>query len=211
MTILLVALLAAAVLLVLVAVLVRRRARAREARRLEALAHLAERLEASLEDLRPPSFQPVEATVPPSGGDALPAAQRLPGRAALLDAVATEVARATAAGSRLTVARVRASAATSPEQLADAVRAVAAGDAVLSPAITRQLLDQVGRRLPAPVSKGGPTRPRSSSSPACSERRARASDARLGPPGPSLGRRSYASSSGTPASGSSGSSGRSAS
>jgi DNA-binding NarL/FixJ family response regulator len=34
-----------------------------------------------------------------------------------------------------------------------AVRAVAAGDAVLSPAITRQLLDQVGRRLPAPVSK----------------------------------------------------------
>src|SRR6188472_2609208 len=117
MTILLVALLAAAVLLVLVAVLVRRRARAREAGRLEALAHLAERLEASLEDLRPPSFQPVEATVPPSGGDALPAA--------LLDAVATEVARATAAGSRLTVARVRASAATSPEQLADAVREIA--------------------------------------------------------------------------------------
>ena len=34
-----------------------------------------------------------------------------------------------------------------------AVRAVAAGDAVLSPAITRQLLDQVGRRLPAPVSR----------------------------------------------------------
>jgi DNA-binding NarL/FixJ family response regulator len=33
-----------------------------------------------------------------------------------------------------------------------AVRAVAAGDAVLSPAVTRQLLDQVGRRLPAPVS-----------------------------------------------------------
>jgi len=34
-----------------------------------------------------------------------------------------------------------------------AVRAVAAGDAVLSPAITRQLLDQVGRRLPAAVSR----------------------------------------------------------
>ena len=33
-----------------------------------------------------------------------------------------------------------------------AVRAVAAGDAVLSPTVTRQLLDQVGRRLPAPVS-----------------------------------------------------------
>jgi DNA-binding NarL/FixJ family response regulator len=34
-------------------------------------------------------------------------------------------------------------------QVVDAVRAVAAGDAVLSPAVTRQLLDQVGRRLPA--------------------------------------------------------------
>ena len=39
------------------------------------------------------------------------------------------------------------------QEVIDAVRAVAAGDAVLSPAITRQLLDQVGRRLPAPVSK----------------------------------------------------------
>jgi DNA-binding NarL/FixJ family response regulator len=35
----------------------------------------------------------------------------------------------------------------------EAVRAVAAGDAVLSPAVTRQLLDQVGRRLPAAVSQ----------------------------------------------------------
>jgi DNA-binding NarL/FixJ family response regulator len=34
-----------------------------------------------------------------------------------------------------------------------AVRAVAAGDAVLSGAVTRQLLDQVARRLPAPVSR----------------------------------------------------------
>jgi DNA-binding NarL/FixJ family response regulator len=38
-------------------------------------------------------------------------------------------------------------------EVVEAVRRVAAGDAVLSPAITRQLLDQVGRRLPAPVSK----------------------------------------------------------
>jgi len=37
------------------------------------------------------------------------------------------------------------------EDVLGAVRAVAAGDAVLSPAVTRQLLDQVGRRLPAPV------------------------------------------------------------
>jgi DNA-binding NarL/FixJ family response regulator len=34
-----------------------------------------------------------------------------------------------------------------------AVRAVAAGDAVLAPAVTRQLLDQVGRRLPTAVAR----------------------------------------------------------
>jgi DNA-binding NarL/FixJ family response regulator len=34
-----------------------------------------------------------------------------------------------------------------------AVRAVAAGDAVLAPSVTRQLLDQVGRRLPPAVSR----------------------------------------------------------
>ena len=38
-------------------------------------------------------------------------------------------------------------------RVVEAVRAVASGDAVLSPAVTRQLLDQVGRRLPAPVSQ----------------------------------------------------------
>jgi DNA-binding NarL/FixJ family response regulator len=38
-------------------------------------------------------------------------------------------------------------------QVVDAVRAVAAGDAVLSPAVTRQLLDQVARRLPAAVTQ----------------------------------------------------------
>jgi DNA-binding NarL/FixJ family response regulator len=39
------------------------------------------------------------------------------------------------------------------EEVVGAVRAVAAGDAVLSPAVTRRLLDQVGRRLPAAVSR----------------------------------------------------------
>jgi DNA-binding NarL/FixJ family response regulator len=39
------------------------------------------------------------------------------------------------------------------EDVVKAVRAVAAGDAVLSPAVTRQLLDQVGRRLPAAVAR----------------------------------------------------------
>ena len=37
------------------------------------------------------------------------------------------------------------------EELVRAVKAVAAGDALLSPSVTRQLLDRVGRRLPAPV------------------------------------------------------------
>ena len=43
------------------------------------------------------------------------------------------------------------------QDVVDAVRSVAAGDAVLSPTVTRQLLDQVGRRLPAPVSRSPET------------------------------------------------------
>jgi DNA-binding NarL/FixJ family response regulator len=39
------------------------------------------------------------------------------------------------------------------QEVVQAVRAVAAGDAVLAPAVTRQLLDQVGRRLPTAVSR----------------------------------------------------------
>jgi DNA-binding NarL/FixJ family response regulator len=42
---------------------------------------------------------------------------------------------------------------TAPAQLADGIRAVAAGEAQLSPTVTRRLLDQVARRLPAPVSR----------------------------------------------------------
>jgi DNA-binding NarL/FixJ family response regulator len=37
------------------------------------------------------------------------------------------------------------------DELVRAVRVVAAGDALLTPAVTRQLLDRVARRLPAPV------------------------------------------------------------
>ncbi|HET8978040.1 MAG TPA: response regulator transcription factor [Solirubrobacteraceae bacterium] len=40
------------------------------------------------------------------------------------------------------------------DELVRAVRVVAAGDALLTPAVTRQLLDRVARRLPAPVGQG---------------------------------------------------------
>ncbi len=40
------------------------------------------------------------------------------------------------------------------DELVHAVRVIAAGDALLTPGITRQLLDRVGRRLPAPVTAG---------------------------------------------------------
>lgn len=39
------------------------------------------------------------------------------------------------------------------DELVHAVRVVAAGDALLTPAVTRQLLDLVARRLPAPVAR----------------------------------------------------------
>jgi DNA-binding NarL/FixJ family response regulator len=40
------------------------------------------------------------------------------------------------------------------DELVRAVRVVAAGDALLTPGVTRQLLDRVARRLPAPVATG---------------------------------------------------------
>ena len=39
------------------------------------------------------------------------------------------------------------------DELVHAVRIVASGDALLTPAVTRQLLDRVAKRLPAPVSQ----------------------------------------------------------
>ncbi len=40
------------------------------------------------------------------------------------------------------------------DELVRAVRVIAAGDALLTPGVTRQLLDRVARRLPAPISRG---------------------------------------------------------
>ena len=83
--------------------------------------------------------------------DGIEATRRLPRQRVLilttfgLDEYIIEALRAGASGFLLKDAPTR--------EVVDAVRAVAAGDAVLAPAVTRQLLDQVGRRLPAAVSR----------------------------------------------------------
>jgi DNA-binding NarL/FixJ family response regulator len=62
-----------------------------------------------------------------------------------LDDYIVDALRAGASGFMLKDAR--------PQELVGAVRAVAAGDAVLSAPVTRRLLDQVAHRLPAPASQ----------------------------------------------------------
>jgi DNA-binding NarL/FixJ family response regulator len=92
-----------------------------------------------LMDIRMPGMNGIEAT------------SRMPRRRVLilttfgLDEYIIDALRAGASGFMLKDAPT--------QELVRAVRSVAAGDAVLSPAVTRQLLDQVGRRLPAAVSR----------------------------------------------------------
>jgi DNA-binding NarL/FixJ family response regulator len=85
------------------------------------------------------------------GMDGIEATRRLPRQRVLilttfgLDQYILEALRAGASGFLLKDAPT--------QEVVAAVRAVAAGDAVLSAAVTRQLLDQVARRLPAAVSR----------------------------------------------------------
>jgi DNA-binding NarL/FixJ family response regulator len=85
------------------------------------------------------------------GMDGIEATRRLPRQRVLilttfgLDDYIIDALRAGASGFLLKDAPTH--------EVVAAVRAVAAGDAVLAPAITRQLLNQVGRRLPTAVTR----------------------------------------------------------
>jgi DNA-binding NarL/FixJ family response regulator len=84
------------------------------------------------------------------GTDGIEATRRMPSRQRVLilttfglDEYIIDALRAGASGFLLKDAPT--------QEVVQAVRSVAAGDAVLAPAVTRQLLDQVARRLPAAV------------------------------------------------------------
>jgi hypothetical protein len=112
------------VICVAAATAARRRAAAREARRVEELGRLAERLERSLGEFRTPQRQPAGETPTPTDRRPPLVAERLPGRAALLEAVAADVEHARSGRARLTAVVVRAADGTASAGLADAVRSV---------------------------------------------------------------------------------------
>lgn len=120
-------LLGAALVLVvaaLVAVVARSRASARETRHREALERLERRLDLSLGDVRAPSLPPFGAAPAGPEGAAPLVADRLPGRAALLEAVGAEIERARAGSTRLTIVLVRVAESSLVDSLVEAVREV---------------------------------------------------------------------------------------
>jgi hypothetical protein len=138
--------LGAALLLLGAAVLVRRRGVERDRRRAQALGRLAERLERSLGDVRAPTFPPLEPAAPQTEGRMPLVDDRLPGRAALLDAVAAEVERARAGSTRLTIVLVRVAGSEDGDSLVDAVREVTGRGAYLvGPGVVAFTLPGLGR------------------------------------------------------------------
>jgi hypothetical protein len=135
----------AAVVVLLTLVRARRRAAAREARRVEALGGLAERVESALAQLRharPPPVAPpasgAPATVPLIAGV-------LPGRAAFVDAVVGAL-DAESGGGRLTVAVTRVAGETTLEALAGGVRGVTGQEAyAVGPTAVAFVLPGTGR------------------------------------------------------------------
>jgi hypothetical protein len=141
----LLALAAGAILVaVVLALSARRRAAAREARRIEELGRLAERLQVSLGELRPPSTAPTASDTATRGTPLV--AGRLPGRTALLEAVTSDVQRAQESHARLTAVVVRAAGETTPPRLVDTIRAIAGRPAyAVGPGIAAFTLPELGR------------------------------------------------------------------
>ena len=108
---------------VVVALALRRKARL-SARRDIGLTTVAERIDDAVASVRPPN-EPVEHVSPLPPGPAPMVGEALPGRAALVDAVASGVVVARADGGRLAAALVRAAGAEDAEKLAREVREVA--------------------------------------------------------------------------------------
>ena len=122
----------------------RHRAAALEARRVAELGRLAERLEASLGELRPPPAEPV-ATERATDTATL-VAGRLPGRTALLEAVTGDVHRAQSSRARLTAVVARAEGETTPARLVDAIRVVVGRPAyAVGPGVAAFTLPDLGR------------------------------------------------------------------
>jgi len=123
----------------------RQRAVARERQRVAALNVLAERVQAAVASVRPPRLPPAEPS-PAHDPATLLVADRLPGRAALVAAVAAQVRHARSDGSRLAVALATVKGGTTSEGLVEAVRVATEGPVyAVGPSSVAFTLPGVGR------------------------------------------------------------------